>query len=133
MFDISGFTRLTERLSMRGRAGAEELSDILDRVFAPVVDVALEEGCDLLKWGGDAVFLMATGRDAPTRATRAALRMRAALGRTGHLRTTVGPVVLRASTGVATGETHLVLAGDPRVHRELIVVGPAVTAATELE
>jgi class 3 adenylate cyclase/tetratricopeptide (TPR) repeat protein len=133
MFDISGFTRLTERLADRGRAGAEELSDILDRVFGPLVEVALEEGCDLLKWGGDAVFLLARGPDAPTMATRAALRMRAALGRVGHLRTTVGPVLLRASSAVATGEVHLVLAGDPTLHRELLAVGPAVTTATALE
>jgi len=133
MFDISGFTRLTERLSTRDRAGAEELSDILDQVFVPLVEVALDEGCDLLKWGGDAVFLMATGRHAPARATRAALRMRAVLGHKGHLRTTVGPVVLRASTAVATGEAHLLLAGDPGLHREVMVVGPAVTAVTALE
>ena len=58
MFDISGFTRLTERLSRQGRAGAEELSDVLHAVFTPLVAVAEDEGADLLKWGGDAVLLL---------------------------------------------------------------------------
>jgi class 3 adenylate cyclase/tetratricopeptide (TPR) repeat protein len=132
MFDISGFTRLTERLAARGRAGAEELSDILDAVFGTLVEHALAEGCDLLKWGGDAVLLLAEGPDAPARACRAALRMRAAIGKVGHLRTSVGPVVLRASCGVVTGEVALVLAGDPALHRELMVVGPAATGGATI-
>lgn len=133
VLDISGFTRLTERLAARGRAGAEELSDVLDDVFGPVVEAALAEGCDLLKWGGDAVLLLAAGPGAAVRATRAAARMRAALARVGHLRTSVGAVVLRASTGVASGDVHLVLAGDPGAHRELMVLGPVASRVTAVE
>jgi class 3 adenylate cyclase/tetratricopeptide (TPR) repeat protein len=128
MFDISGFTRLTERLSRQGRAGAEELSDVLHAVFTPLVAVAEDEGSDLLKWGGDAVLLLVDGPDHARRAARAARGMHRVLGRVGHLRTSVGPVVLRASSGIHTGTVHLVLAGDPAVHRELIVVGPAASA-----
>jgi class 3 adenylate cyclase/tetratricopeptide (TPR) repeat protein len=133
VLDISGFTRLTERLAARGRAGAEELSDVLDDVFGPLVEAALAEGCDLLKWGGDAVLLLATGPGSAVRATRAAALMRAVLARVGHLRTSVGAVVLRASTGVATGEVHLALAGDPNAHRELMVLGPVATRVTVIE
>ena len=128
MFDISGFTRLTERLSQQGRAGAEELSDVLHAVFTPLVDIAEVEGADLLKWGGDAVLLLLEGFGHPLRAARAARGMHRVLGRVGHLRTSVGRVVLRASSGIHSGPVHLVLAGDPAVHRELIVVGPAATA-----
>jgi class 3 adenylate cyclase/tetratricopeptide (TPR) repeat protein len=133
VLDISGFTRLTERLAAKGRAGAEELSDILDAVFGALVVEALDEGCDLLKWGGDAVLLCALGEDAPLRASRAAHRMRSSLNRVGHVRSSVGRVVLRASTGVVTGELHFALVGDPAIHRELVVMGPAATAVTLLE
>jgi class 3 adenylate cyclase/tetratricopeptide (TPR) repeat protein len=133
VLDISGFTRLTERLAARGRAGAEELSDVLDAVFGPLVEAALAEGCDLLKWGGDAVLLLADGPGSAVRATRAAARMRAVLARVGHLRTSVGAVVLRASTGVASGDVHLVLAGDPSAHRELMVLGPLASRVTAIE
>ena len=133
MLDISGFTRLTERLATRGRAGAEELSDLLDLVFGPLVEAGLDEGCDLLKWGGDAVLMLALGPQSEVRAARAAVQMRAALTRVGRLRTSVGPVVLRASSGVATGDVHLLLVGDPRIHRELMVLGPVTSRLVRTE
>ncbi len=101
---------------------------MLHAVFSPLVAAAADEGADLLKWGGDAVLLLLEGRDHPLRAARAARAMHRVLGRVGHLRTSVGRVVLRASSGVHSGPVHLVLAGDPAVHRELIVVGPAASA-----
>ena len=51
LLDITGFTRLTERLARRGREGAEELSDVLDTVFGRLLVEADDEGADLLKWG----------------------------------------------------------------------------------
>jgi predicted ATPase/class 3 adenylate cyclase len=133
LFDITGFTRLTERLARRGREGAEELSDILDRVFGQLLEEADDEGADLLKWGGDAVLLLLDGPEHVRRAARTALRMQRTLTRTGHLTTSVGRVVLRASAGVDTGPVHLVLAGDPSQHRELVVLGPTATRVTMLE
>jgi hypothetical protein len=38
--DISGFTNLSERLTVFGRIGAEELTSVLDRVFASMLDLA---------------------------------------------------------------------------------------------
>src|ERR687884_1603454 len=55
--DISGFTRLAERLGRAGRAGPEELSDILDTTFGALLEAARAHGADLVKWGGDAVLL----------------------------------------------------------------------------
>ncbi|RYP87273.1 tetratricopeptide repeat protein [Nocardioides guangzhouensis] len=133
LFDISGFTRLTERLSRQGRAGAEELSGVLDAVYGVLVGAAEAEGADLLKWGGDAVLMLFEGRDHPLRAVRAALGMQRVLGRAGRLRTSVGEVVLRASSGVDSGTVHLVLAGDPGRHRELIVLGPVASNVCRLD
>lgn len=133
MFDISGFTRLTDRLSRQGRAGAEELSEVLDAVFGMLVSAAEIEGADLLKWGGDAVLLLVEGPGHPTRAIRATLGMQRVLGRAGRLRTSVGEVVLRASSGVDSGTVHLVLGGDPSRHRELIVLGPVASSVCRLD
>ncbi|MCW2668876.1 MAG: tetratricopeptide repeat protein, partial [Frankiales bacterium] len=55
--DVSGFTRLTERLAARGKAGAEEMSDLLDRTFDALLADAYSQGAWLVKWGGDAVLL----------------------------------------------------------------------------
>jgi len=51
LFDITGFTPLTERLARRGREGAEELSNLLDTVFSQLLMDAEDKGGDVLKWG----------------------------------------------------------------------------------
>ena len=130
--DISGFTRLTERLARKGKVGAEEMSDILSATFAGLLTEAVDDGADLVKWGGDAALLLFQGQDHALRAARASHRMRAALRVIGRVPTTSGMVVLRMSVGVHSGEFDFFLVGDPDIHRELLISGPAasITAAT---
>ncbi len=59
--DISGFTRLTEQLSSMGRRGAEELTDLLNSCFDSMIRICLEEGGDVIKFGGDALLVLFTG------------------------------------------------------------------------
>ncbi len=131
--DISGFTQVTERLSRRGKVGAEEMSDILDSTFAALLDEAMAEGADLVKWGGDAVLLLFQGEGHGPRAARAAHRMRSALRRVGRIPTSSGAVVLRMSAGVHSGDFDLFLVGDPALHLELLVSGRGVSVTAELE
>jgi class 3 adenylate cyclase/tetratricopeptide (TPR) repeat protein len=131
--DISGFTKLTERLARKGRRGAEEMSDLLNSTFAALLVVARDEGADLLKWGGDAVLLLFRGEEHATRAVRATVDMRTALRTAGRLQTSEGSVTLRMSVGVHSGDFDCYLVGDPDVHRELLVVGPGVTTTAEME
>ena len=63
--DISGFTKLSERLAQRGRIGAEELTSVLDLVFSRMLEIAYLQGGSLLKFGGDALLLMFTGHNHP--------------------------------------------------------------------
>src|SRR4026207_1958233 len=77
--DISGFTALSERLAMRGRIGVEELTDVLNRVFGRMLDIAFDRGGSLLKFGGDALLLLFSGDGHPQQAAAAAVEMRAAL------------------------------------------------------
>ena len=131
--DISGFTRLTERLARKGKVGAEEMSDILSATFAGLLAETREDGADLIKWGGDAVLLLFQGSDHAQRAARAAHRMRAKLRVIGRLPTTSGMVVLRMSVGVHSGDFDFFLVGDPDIHRELLISGPAASTTAETE
>jgi class 3 adenylate cyclase/tetratricopeptide (TPR) repeat protein len=131
--DISGFTALARRLTRQGAVGSEELSDILDAVFGALLDHARHEGGDLVKWGGDAVLLLFTGDDHATRAARAAVDMRAELRSAGRARSSAGAVSLRMSVGIHTGWFDFFLVGDPRVHRELVISGPAASRCAEME
>ena len=44
LVDISGFTRMSERLSRKGKVGAEEITDVLGAVFSRLLSVAYAEG-----------------------------------------------------------------------------------------
>ncbi len=129
--DISGFTALTEKLSKRGRIGAEEIVDTLNRVFGGMLDTAFARGGDLLKFGGDALLLMFRGEDHAERACDAVVEMRRALREAAAVPTSVGRLRLNMSVGIHSGEVHLFLVGEPT--RELVVLGPAATATADAE
>ena len=131
--DISGFTTLTERLARNGKVGAEEMSDLLNATFAQLLEVAYLDGAGLVQWGGDAVLLLFQGEDHAARACRAAYRMRARMRRIGKLDTSAGRVVLQMSVGIHSGTFHFFLVGDPAIHRELLISGPAASRCAELE
>lgn len=129
--DISGFTTLTERLAAQGKAGAEEMSDLLDGTFATLLEVGYAYGASLVKWGGDAVLLLFEGPEHPLLAARAAHDMQATMRRIGRLRTSVGIVQLRMSVGIHSGAFDFFVGG--RRHRELVVAGLAATTTALME
>lgn len=133
--DISGFTALSERLTARGRVGAEELVTILGNVFGSFGMKAVERGGQLIKFGGDAnLFLFSdedTGGDAARQAAAAAVEIRAAIRRAASERTEVGRLRLSISIGVHAGTFDYYLVGAP--HRELVVLGPGLTSVVHAE
>ncbi|HUL84430.1 MAG TPA: AAA family ATPase [Actinomycetota bacterium] len=131
--DISGFTSMTERLARRGRIGAEELNDILNGLFGELIPVAYDDGAGLLKWGGDAALLLFDGDDHAARASRAAVRMQKTIRTAGRITTSAGQVRLRMSIGINSGTFNLFLVGDPAIHRELVIAGPASTGTVLME
>jgi class 3 adenylate cyclase/tetratricopeptide (TPR) repeat protein len=129
--DISGFTRMSERLARKGKVGAEEVSEVLNHIFSRLLAVAREDGGDLLKFGGDALLLLFSGPEHASGASHAAVNMRRTLRECGRLRTSAGLVSLRMSMGIHTGKFHFFLAGDSR--RELIITGPAASQTVAME
>jgi class 3 adenylate cyclase len=129
--DISGFTNLAERLARRGRIGAEELTEVLNRVFGTMLALAYERAGSLLKFGGDALLMLFRGEDHATQAASAAVEMRAALREAAAIPTSVGTVPLRMSVGIHSGRVDLFHVG--RSHRELVIAGPAATMTTLME
>jgi class 3 adenylate cyclase/tetratricopeptide (TPR) repeat protein len=129
--DISGFTAMSEQLSERGRAGAEEVTDIMNSTFSALLNVAYAEGGGLLKFGGDALLLLYEGDEHAARAARAAFAMRRTLRAVGRPRTSMGAVTLKMHAGIHSGRFQFFLVGDS--HRELLVSGPAATRTVEME
>jgi class 3 adenylate cyclase/tetratricopeptide (TPR) repeat protein len=129
--DISGFTSLTERLSRKGKVGAEEMNDLLNSTFTDLLSVAYDFGAAVIKWGGDAVLLLFTGDAHPERACRAAWEMQQTMRAVGRLRTSSGRVTLRMSVGINSGSFDFFRVGT--LHQELIVAGPAATLTVAAE
>ena len=129
--DVSGFTALSERLQVRGRAGAEELVLAVSGVFQGLIGITERHRGDVLKFRGDALLLFFHNENHERRACHAAAEMRRLIRATGELMSSVGPVTLRMSTGVYTGSCHFFLVEG--THRELVIAGPAATATIELE
>lgn len=129
--DVSGFTKLSERLARKGKAGAEELVGAISSVFTHLLTESGSFGGDVLKFGGDALLLFFSGDDHLQRACRASHGMRRVLRQAGRIHTSSGDVTLRMSQGIHTGQFHFFLVGG--VHQELVVAGPAATETVEME
>lgn len=101
--DLSGFTQLTEQLQEKGRAGAEELTEIINRVLAPMVQELVSRAGSILQFGGDAVFALFEGEAHVSRALAGAQRLMALLAEHGHLKTSMGDVTLSMKVMISGG------------------------------
>lgn len=130
LLDISGFSRLADRLGKDQGRGAEQLSGIISAIFGPMMDELVGYGGDPLFFAGDAVFVLFPVQD-PTelgaavgRSATAALSLLAQTGISEplpglrlQLRATigVGPYVATEVGGVG-GRWLLVLEGPALRH-----------------
>jgi class 3 adenylate cyclase/tetratricopeptide (TPR) repeat protein len=103
--DISGFTAMSERLNARGRAGAEEITRIVNAYFAVMVDVLRQNGGALIKFGGDALLGLFAGlpQDTSRCAVQAALDMQQTMAQFAEIETSVGCFELQMKVGLHTG------------------------------
>ncbi len=130
--DVSGFTRLSERLARRGgREGAEQLADAIGGCFERLLAVADAKGGGLLKFGGDALLLLFDGDAHTERACATAVAMAAELREHGSVKTGRRSMQLRMSVGVHSAEYLLFAVGES--HRELLIAGPAASEVVRIE
>ena len=129
--DISGFTKLSERLARKGREGAEQISDAIGSSFEAVLQVAYDNGGSLLKFGGDSLLLWFAAEDHVARACRATLQMRRLLRDVGRIEVPGAKVTLRMAQAVHSGEFHFFAVGAS--HIELLPTGPGWTRLVAME
>ena len=129
--DVSGFTRLSERLARKGKEGAEHLVDAINACFSALLFDAYDRGGSLLKFGGDAMLLWFAGDEHAARACASASAMRRTLRDVGRIRAGASDVVLRMSVGVHSGSYAMFLVGGS--HRELLIGGDGTTTVAEME
>lgn len=125
--DISGFTALSEKLAGKGKAGAEEITELVNKCFTALIDAAYEYGGEVLKFGGDAVLVLFRGANHGRRAVDAGLSMQQAL----HSASAAKRANLTMTVGVAEGPFDVYLVGSG--YRELLVTGARATEVIRLE
>jgi len=129
--DVSGFTKLSERLARKGREGAEQIAEAIGGSFESILQVAYDNGGSLLKFGGDALLLWFAIDGHVQRACRAALQMRQKLHDVGRIEVPGAKVTLQMAQGVHSGEFHFFAVGDS--HIELLPTGPGWSRLVAME
>ncbi|MFM7272078.1 MAG: AAA family ATPase [Actinomycetes bacterium] len=130
-FDVSGYTRLTERLARLGAEGAEAITEIADALFVGLISAAFAQGGDVLQFSGDAVLIHFTGSDHPRRAALAARAMQAFIGREGSISTEIGRVRLRMSVGMHAGPATFARLGEGQ--QVVLALGEHISRALAAE
>jgi class 3 adenylate cyclase len=111
--DVSGFTPMSEKLSVLGKEGAEEVTGIVNDYFTAMLDINDSYRGDLLKFGGDALLIFFEGELGPNQALATGLAMQKAMHRFTQVKTSQGVFPLRMKIGMACGSIFLANLGTP--------------------
>lgn len=125
--DISGFTALSEKLAGKGKAGAEEITSLINTCFTALIDSAYDYGGEVIKFGGDALLVLFRGDDHERRVANASLAMQIAL----HSSTAAKRANLTMTVGASHGPFDVFMAGSD--YRDLLIIGPAASNVIFLE
>jgi predicted ATPase/class 3 adenylate cyclase len=111
--DVSGFTAMSEKLSVLGKEGAEEVTGIVNKYFSTMLDINDGFGGDLLKFGGDALLIFFEGNLGPFQALNTGRAMMGAMSAFTQVQTSQGTFPLRMKIGMACGSVFLASLGTP--------------------
>ena len=125
--DISGFTALSERLARKGKAGAEEITSLINACFTALIDAAYRFDGEVVKFGGDALLIVFRGAHHERRAADAGLAMQRALVASSAAKR----ARLSMTVGVAAGPFDVFVVGSG--YRELLISGRRASEVIRLE
>ncbi|NNJ12887.1 AAA family ATPase [Chloroflexales bacterium ZM16-3] len=137
--DLSGFTALTEQLSLHNPAGTEELTQILDLYFGHLVRVVAAHGGDVVKFAGDGLLALWYGDEGlPQLAQRAmqcglSVQMMMSPEVWGSFDGTRAPAPLKMRVGVGAGDVTTMHIGGIFGRWELLVTGEPVEQTSMAE
>jgi len=107
--DLSGFSTMTDVLSMHGAHGAEVLADMMRVVFEPLVNAVYAQGGFVIGYAGDAFnAVFPAEQDAGQtmqRCLASALAMQAHTKIQSQVSTPYGDFLIRIKVGIGFGET----------------------------
>lgn len=133
--DVSGFTKLTERLSAEGSAGSEKLGFFLNRYFERINKLLGKGGGDIMKFAGDAMLVFwqpeyddKNNLDLATmasKATQAGLQLQEEL----HGAELAAGVQFSIKIGIGVGKASILHVGGEQNRIEIVPCGEALLQA----
>ncbi|MBN1434616.1 tetratricopeptide repeat protein, partial [Candidatus Fermentibacterales bacterium] len=126
---VSGFTDLSERLAQCGKAGTEELTEILNNCFEKMLGTIRAHEGVVLGFAGDSVTVRFA--DA-SEATACAEGLMSGMGEMEAVRTSVGQLSIGAKIVIGRGSWREIIVGDSR-KADLVLAGDLVSRIAERE
>jgi len=135
--DVAGFTPLSERMTLLGPLGAEELMRMLNGTFSALIIQVVEHGGNVARFSGDALtaFFIRPSEAPPNEMVTRALACAQAMQRTMAAREAT-PIeaggqsfTLSIKIGAAYGPAALMTVGDAEHGLELVLAGAAMDLA----
>ncbi len=123
--DISGFTALSEKLAGFGKVGAEEITRIINGFMDVMLVLVKHYEGDVIKFGGDALFIHFCGEKPADRALICAKDMMTAIDGMKILKTEYGTFNFGMSLGLSYGRAFEAYLGSPE-RIEYLITGKAV-------
>jgi len=138
MADVTGFTSMSEKLSRIGKEGAEEVTNIINSYFSPLIRIVLKYGGDVVSFSGDAFtagFEQLSAERSPhhLRALAAVREMQEFVRNFSEVKVSAGTFPLNLHLALHTGPVSLSRVGDPSSQLEYLVAGSATQRAAEIE
>lgn len=142
--DTSGFTPLTSQLMAHGKAGAEELADVLATLFRPLLNIVEEQGGFISGFAGDglkAVFPLDAKQPQTVAhlAAQAAWQMHLFMTQNNRVQTPFGSFSFAAKVSVSFGDVEWgvwegeVSQNPNHQFRAYFIEGPALAACLQAD
>lgn len=131
--DVTGFTAMNEKLSRLGKEGGEIMADILNEFFDRMLSIADQWNGIHLKYGGDAMLLLFTGKGHAKRAARAGLDMQNAMADFTDMRVVNNRYELRMRIGIHSGRFYSASIGEPDGLLHYLITGKDVNRTAQVE
>ena len=134
--DISGFTKLSESFSKKGRKGSEFLAFCLNRYMELLINIIGKNGGDIIKFAGDALLVIwpqeKNGNDERNSCRRALQCALQIITKLDKLEMIQGRI-LSVKVGLGFGECKVLLVGGIFDRFECLVVGESMRQACSSE
>ena len=133
--DISGFTKLSEKFSKKGRKGPEFLAFCLNRYMELLINIIGKNGGDIFKFAGDALLVIwpaAESNDLEEYSVRAFHCAKQIQKKLNNLDMGIGNR-LCVKVGLGVGECSIFYVGGTFKRSEYLIVGSAMKQACSAE